>query len=545
MKRRLSTIFAVLLLAGAGSAGAQGSYDFGGAVLDQSAVSAMDMFNLSQTQFAFGTARAAAMAGAFTSLGADLSSMSINPAGLGMYRHSEVGITPMLSFGNSKTSGDRFERTNNTNFGVGNLGFVLKLRESATGVTAINFGFGYNRIADFNYRYSTSVAGQGASIADAYARQMQSAGIGSGYLNSDNFYWGDVEPALWGASLGYFTGMTGDKSGAWDRDMIADASVGQFATVKNRGSIGEYLVSLGLNINNKVYVGASLGIHSVYMRRDVYYGENYRYSAEPSLNYCMDYVNYDQSSRISGAGVNFKLGVIYRPIEGLRLGFAFHTPTYYSLTYKYRAGMTSAVRSMTTNPDGYTLDGNGYINPPFSESTAQLVDDGPDSWDFLSPSRMLFGASYTIGQIAVISVDYERDWYNGIRVKNSPYGKGAFDDFARDNFKGSNTLRVGAEVRIIPQLALRAGYGLWAGGLKDKSAVFSSPVIYRTDYCGAGIGIAFNKTFYLDLAYQYTRNLMTDYKTFYYYNDSEEGASPTLATKLFRHSVILTAGFRF
>ena len=30
-----------------------------------------------------------AMAGAFTSLGADLTSMAINPAGLGMYRHNE------------------------------------------------------------------------------------------------------------------------------------------------------------------------------------------------------------------------------------------------------------------------------------------------------------------------------------------------------------------------------------------------------------------------------------------------------------------------
>ena len=543
MKRIVSFISALALVAG--TAGAQGSYDFGGVALNQSAVSAMDMFNLSQTQFSFGTARAAAMAGAFTSLGADLSSMSINPAGLGMYRHNEVAITPMLSFGNSKTTGNRFERTRNTNFGVSNLGFVLKLRESAKGITAINFGFGYNRLADFNHTYSTKVAGSDVSIADAYARQLQSAGLTSAYLNGDNFYWGDVEPALWGASLGYFTGMVGDKSGAWGRDMMANPTVGQFATVKNSGSVGEYLVSLGLNINNKVYIGASLGIHSVYMRRDVYYGESYEYSAKPSLDYCMDYANYDQSSRISGAGVNFKLGVVYRPIEGLRLGFAFHTPTYYSLTYKYRAGMTSAVKSLTTNPDGYTLDSQGYINPPFSEATARLVDDGPDSWEFLSPSCMLFGASYTIGQFAVISVDYERDWYNGIRVKNSPYGKGAFDDFARDNFKGSNTLRIGAEVRIIPQLALRAGYGLWAGGLQDKNAVFSSPVIYRTDYVGAGVGIAFTKSFFIDLTYQYTRNLLTDYKTFYYYNDSEDGASPTLSTRLFRHSAILSLGFRF
>ena len=545
MKRILSFISALALCAGAYESQAQSSYDFGGAVIDQSAVSAMDLFNLSQTQFAFGTARSAAMAGAFTSLGADLASMSVNPAGMGMYRHNEMVITPMLSFGDSRTTGEGFERTNTTNVGVGNIGFVLKLRESATGVTAINLGFGYNRLADFNRRYSTAVGGQNASMADLFARQLGSNGITSAYLKGDTFGWGRIDPALWGASLGYFTGMVSDGSGKWDRDMIASPSVGQFATVKNSGSAGEYLVSLGLNFNNKVYFGASLGIQSIYMRRDVYYGENYRYDAEPALDYRMDYVNYDQSSRISGAGVNLKLGVIYRPIEGLRLGFAFHTPTYYTMTYKYRAGMTSRVKSQTTNPDGYTLDHQGYINPPFSESTPQLVDNGPDSWDFISPARMLFGASYTLGQFAVISVDYERDWYNGIRVKGSPYGKRLFDDFARENYKGSNTLRIGAEVRIIPQLALRAGYGLWSGGLKDKHAIFSSPVIYRTDYVGAGLGIALSKAFFIDVAYPYTRNLMTDYKMFYYYGNGEDEASPTLSTKLLNHSVMLTLGFRF
>lgn len=209
--------------------------------------------------------------------------------------------------------------------------------------------------------------------------------------------------------------------------MIApNAEVGQFATVASKGSIGEYVISLGMNINNKVYVGASLGIHSVSVRRNIYYGEDYRYSAEPSLAYRMDYFNYDQSTKISGAGINFKIGVVYRPIEDLRLGFAFHT-----LTYKYSGGMTSDVKSLGSNPDGYTLDREGYIDPPFSEKTALLVDDGSYSWEYTSPSRMLLGASYTIGSYAIVSVDYERDWYNGIRVKQSPYDKGIYDNFAR------------------------------------------------------------------------------------------------------------------
>ncbi len=545
MKRTLLCISAALLLAGAASA-QSASYDTGGVAIDPHSISAMDLFNLSQTQFNFGTARSAAMAGAFTSLGADMSSMSINPAGLGMYRHNEIAISPMMSFSSSNTDAAPFEKSSRSRFAVGNLGFVLKLRESAKGVTAINLGFGYNRLADFNYRYSFASYGQSASIADTFARQLQRSGIQSGRLNNDQFRWGDLDPSLWGATLGYFTGLVSDATGTWNRDMIApNAEVGQFATVTSKGSIGEYVISLGMNINNKVYVGASLGIHSVSVRRNIYYGEDYRYSAEPSLAYRMDYFNYDQSAKISGAGVNFKIGVVYRPIEGLRLGFAFHTPTYYSLTYKYSGGMTSDVKSLGSNPDGYTLDREGYIDPPFSEETALLVDDGSYSWEYTSPSRMLFGASYTLGQYAVISVDYERDWYNGIRVKQSPYGKGVYDNFVRDNFKGSNTLRIGAEVRIIPQIALRAGYGLWASALKDKSTIFSSPVIYRTDYVGAGVGFTLSKTVFLDLAYQYRHDRLTDYTTFYYYNDVEDGSGPIYSTTLNRHSAILTLGFRF
>ena len=39
-----------------------------------------------------GTARSYAMANAFGALGADLSAFHINPAGLGLYRKSEVSI---------------------------------------------------------------------------------------------------------------------------------------------------------------------------------------------------------------------------------------------------------------------------------------------------------------------------------------------------------------------------------------------------------------------------------------------------------------------
>ena len=57
-----------------------------------SAQSAVDAYQLSQTEQR-GTARFMAMGGAFTALGGDLSTLNQNPAGIGVYRRSEIGAT--------------------------------------------------------------------------------------------------------------------------------------------------------------------------------------------------------------------------------------------------------------------------------------------------------------------------------------------------------------------------------------------------------------------------------------------------------------------
>lgn len=549
--KRITIIIASLLLT-SWSAAAQG-FESGGAVVDPSTITAFDLFNASQSQFSFGSARSAAMAGAFTSLGGDMASMAINPAGLGMYKKSEVTITPMMTFSRSSTSAAEFEGNASNRFALGGVGLIFKLRESERGVTAITLGLGYTRTADFNYQYSFATRGRagGASIADLFAGTLQSSGVSVDYLrqNYDHegyFKWQNIDPTYWGATLGYLTGLTGSKDGVWGRDMIAPtAEVDQFTTIESRGSAGEYDISLGLNINNRLYIGATLGIPVLSVQRDIYYGESYHYSSEPALDYRMDLFNYDQRSRIKGVGVNFKLGVIYAPIEGLRLGVAIHTPTYYSLTYKYAGGMTSDVKALN-NKDDYQTDADGYLNPPLSEQTSTLVDDGNYGWKYTTPTRLLFGASYSFLKRYTLSIDYERDWYNGMRIKHSPYGKGLYDGYMKERFKGSNTLRVGVEARIIPQVAVRAGYGLWSGALHDTDRIYSSPVIYRTDYAGAGVGVALSKYFTIDVAYQYYHNRMTPYKTFFATDSNGlDVASATYRTTIDRHAAIVTLGVRF
>lgn len=548
MKKIVLIFCSAILLCGAVKA--QG-FDSGGVIVDPSTITAFDMFNTSQSQFNTMTARSAAMAGAMTSLGADASSMSINPAGLGMYRTNEVTITPMLSFSRSKTNANGFEGNGTNRFAIGNFGMVAKLRESSTGVTAVNMGFAYNRTADFNYRYSFSNAGAvgNASIADVFAGQLAAGGITSAALRENynsygDFVWSRYDPTYWGAILGYKTGLVGDAGGRWGRDMVApNATTESYTTVESKGSAGEWVWSLGINFNSKFYLGMSLGAAVINRERHVYYGEGYRYSSEPALNYRMDYFNYDQVSKMKGTGVNFKIGGIYRPIENLRIGVAFHTPTYYNVTYKYQGGMTSEVKALN-NVDEYKVDTNGYINPPFSERTELLVDDGEYSWNYTTPMRLMAGVSYTVAKQLILSVDYQRDWYNTMRMKDSPYGA-LYKGYIKDEFGGSNTVRAGAEWRFIPQIALRLGYGLWSGALDDDEQIYSSPVLYRTEYMSAGFGIALSKHFTIDATYMYCKNNLTPYKTFYGYDSTVDFASATYNSSIAKHNAMVSLTVKF
>ena len=62
-----------------------------------SAQSTVDAYNLSQSELR-GTARFMSMGGAFTALGGDLSTLGQNPAGVGVYRGSEIGATLDVNF---------------------------------------------------------------------------------------------------------------------------------------------------------------------------------------------------------------------------------------------------------------------------------------------------------------------------------------------------------------------------------------------------------------------------------------------------------------
>ena len=547
MKKIMKYLLAALVAVAALDA-AQAQYRFGGAMMDHDGMMSNDMFTLSQVNFGFGTARSMSMAGAFTSLGADVASMGINPAGLGMYRSNDISFSPIMGFQSADNSAMDWGDNKQSRFAVSNFGAALNIYESSRSrLMSVTLGLGYNRVADLNYRYGfSSESGSSVapyrSIADAFSLMMGQSGLfpeGNDYLPvdyRDAYYWGGIL-----AYNGELLDVGEDEYGKFytTADRIgANAGVGHTTQMQSRGSIGEYDISLGMNFDSKLYVGFTLGIQSVNWKRQMYYGEDYLYDSAPvyadgtALARPAQWMDYNQAVEVRGSGVNFKAGIVYRPIESLRLGFAIHTPTYYSLERSYQAYM-----------------GTNFM--PDGEFTPELEDYGENTWDFTSPTRLMVGASYSFGRFAVVSVDYERDWYNGMRVKNIPAGFDIFKEQYRkefqDNYKGSNTLRIGAELKPLPIVALRAGYGVAEGALReDKSLYYNAPQTYKTTCYSAGVGIALGATT-IDLAYQHIFNQQSEYMLFYAMDDMGifDTASPVYRTDLRRNYFTLSIGYKF
>lgn len=548
------------------------NYQFGGSVLNHDMLWAPDLAELSRTHV-FGTARVMGMGGAFVSLGADLSSMSLNPAGLGMYRRSELSLTPLVPMSNGSTKGSpSWVGNNKTSFAFANIGVALNVLERSSGaLTSLTIGFGMNRIADFNTRYSYSSesvydpasGNYMPTIADIFSQQLNTFDV---YPNDNNEVpVRDWNPNVWPAILGYDGFMVGfypdGGNNPWGVERIGgNASVLHSMDVVNNGSVNEFDLSVGGNINNIVYFGATLGIQSIYKRSTITYQEEYGYfnsngiaqtwngntETWSDLPEQLDRMNLYQRMVMDGSGVNFKLGVVVRPTTGLRLGMAFHTPTYYSLDYSYEADLFSDIRDNSDN--NVVRRGN---------NTPRATNEDYNSWDFTSPARLMFGASYTFGNFAIVSVDYERDWYNGIRLKNVPYDNYLSpEDYKQEfksNFQGTNSFRAGVEIKPLPILSLRFGGGYTDSMLKDRdyyvyNADSSMPVTYKSYYFSAGLGVSLSRSVTLDVAYQNLTDKLTEYQLFFS-RDLTTGDlmtwSGTYDTSLTRHYIAMTLGFRF
>lgn len=570
--RRLYTILTIAVLSlTVGTSRAQ-MVDFGGTTMNNDLIGWYDLYELSFTSHNYGTARSMAMGNAFTALGADMVSASLNPAGIGMYVDSDFSISAMMQFTKSPTpNSDAFYpigtpkyeqhyQDHSERFGISSLGGVFTTYKSTGALTNLNIGVVYNRIADFNRNtLIASIGNPGTeSLANVFCTLSNIDGLQTNADGTMN-YGGD--PFYWGAVLAYKNGLTNKDDQGWFIDRISpDAEIDQYSSVETRGSIGEYAITAGFNFMDIFYVGASLGIQSLNYSREVFYGEDYIYpngrpKGRPEFDgdtdfmpYQTVYMNYVQRTRISGTGINFKLGVTARPAKWLRIGLAYHTPTFYDAALRYGGEMWSSTYSAGDNPEDFDLGPNGYMYD--NVATPIWEDAGPYAWKYRTPSRLLTGVAVTLAERVIISADYERSWYQSTRLQRSPIEHLNYTGFNKEFFKGSNTIRLGAEANILPFLPVRVGY-IWSGStLREgyEDIIASHPMPTKQWYVTAGFGIKFGRSIYLDLAYQYGTTNYSRYQTFYAI-DSED-AEQNIESRLFdtrtdRHIAVLTFGVRF
>ena len=421
--------------------------------------------------FYSGTARFNSMGGAFTALGADMSTLSQNPAGIGMYRSTEFSITPRLDYVKSNTNfGDLSEDYINK-FNIGQIGYVANVfkSESADKSSIFNVGISFNRTNSFSQHVLASGINNRSSIADSWAWY----GDGTNYKN--------------------LTGPEGIAYDTWVIDTITGSGGNYYGTVFSNygddpssvygqrmkrstiydGYIGEYAFSMGGNYLDKIYWGVTLGINTMRFSSSSEHIETTDKSL-PSGFRSMNYVEYYENE---GSGFTFKFGVIARPIEILRIGVALHTPTYYKIDEYFYEDISSRF----TNGDSYSSS-----NDPMRFSYA-----------LRTPTRLLMGAAVQIQKYGLLSIDYEHLNYGSALFSQTGDGYNYSDKNSdiKSALKSTGNLRIGGEYRL-NNLYLRSGYGYY--GKPFKTNEINADLNYRT--ISGGIGFrARNVTF--DFAY--------------------------------------------
>ena len=548
MKRFLSVV--AIILVSVVSVQAQNT---SGILLNRDIIPASSVLSLSQRE-AVGTARSMGMGGAFTSLGGDLASLGYNPAGFGMYQRNEISVTLGAGIAQAKNY-NAYSTNDNTKFrmAINNVGASFKVYESSGKMTAINFAFGYNKTADYNYDMAYSGPATISSLADAFADIANANGL---IINSDNkiadsrgYYDYEMNPYFWGAVMGYKGGLINKGANGWYPDEIAPgAQMSQYTNLQSRGSAGEWSFAFGFNVDNKFYFGASLDIQSISRKQSIYYDEYIAYDGQQpdatAYPYLLRDFQFEQTMNLEGSGIGAKFGFVVRPIEALRIGFAIHTPTYYSMAYRYAASLDSAAASIGSNPYGWDVV-NGYVYA--SEESPVLKDSGENRWTFTTPTRLLAGVSYAIGQYAVISADYEYNAYRALKWNYTPADTGYTNDTFRNNLKGTHTVRAGIEAKPMPWLAVRVGGGYRSKLLANSydMVAFSEPVADELWYASAGVGFRLGKVTSIDLAYQYRNTRYSDYYSFYTKLGDIPNASPLYGLDVVNHNIALTFAFRF
>lgn len=488
-----------------------------------------------------GTARYVGMGGAMDALGADISTMSTNPAGIGVFRHSTVST----SFGLvSQADANKFDGLGKTNMSFDQIGFVYSSRVGSA--SYVNVGFNYHKSRNFD---------QILSAANALSSCSQNAltfyKADRGIYEFDENEAGDIigwegDRRSWAFSQADYMNVNALMADPVDGMIYYNNARAYSFDRAHRGWIANFDFNLSGNVNDRFYWGLTIGVKSVKYKGYSEYGETL-VDAEGD---CGSVVVGD-SRKIEGSGFDVKAGVIFLPVEDspFRIGATISTPTFYDLT---------------SSNDSYLLNNSQYGS----------WDEGysSESYDFKFYTPLKFGLSlgHTIGNKVALGLGYEYsdwgasknrvndgshyDWWSD-QYYNDSHTDGPMKQNTERSLTGQHLVKAGVEIKPVPEFAVRLGYNYLSSPYNEdgyRNALLDSPgVAYSstTDYvnwkdthrftCGVGV-----KTggFNVDLAYQYSAT-NGDFHPFQPYVDVRATGVKEVSNK--RHQLLLTVGYTF
>ena len=477
-----------------------------------------------------GTARMQAAGGTGVSLGGDPGDLSLNPAGIGLFKTGDFSFTPGFQSASSKADylGDAAS-DNKNNLYIQQFGLIFASDKKAGSTSRwqnVSFGLGLNRQANFNRNVYFQGVNDQSSYSEKYLEQLSGDHVSDPNDAANNY--------PYGASLAFNTYLidtlqnaAGDVNG-YQSYVPVSSGILQTNQISTRGGLNEFALAVAGNYDNKFYLGLSLGIPSVKYRRTNTYSESITQSDGGEGFQSFQVVD---KLTTTGVGFNGKVGLIYVINPKVRIGAAFHSPTVYSLHDTYST-------EMTTN--------TGNFHGSLQQSSTDLTDGYPGDYDYslTTPWRAMGGISFVFGATpdasrhGFLNVDYEYVNYASARYHFNSSNATASDKALASSlnqsissmYKGASNIRVGGELKF-NILAVRAGFD-WMGSPYADADIAADQTRYSL-----GLGVR-NGGVYADLTYVYSAQK----DSYYPYVLQEKAVSPA-ALKYNASNVVFTIGF--
>ncbi len=486
-----------------------------------------------------GTARNQAIGGAMGSLGGDISAAHINPAGIGMYKNSEFVLSPNFSFQNFNYNfkGDATKSKTN-GMGYGTSGFVfgsVHVRNKRATSSALSISI--NQTANYNSRIQYKGFNNVSSWSEQYVEELvrDQATIEQAESNY-----------IFGSSLAFWTFLVDTVSDASGKvigyqslvplPLSASGKEGvmQDNLIETKGGAHEIALAFANNYNDKLHLGLALNAPFYSFEKNQTYRED---DASGNPNNDFAFFEYKENYSTKGWGFNAKLGLIYRPVEKLRLGFAFHTPTFASLTDRISS-------SITTNTELYTI-----YPQPASKTSDELKGTstaGEFNYNLTTPLKLLGSVSYVINEVkeikrqkGFITADIEYVNQRGTRYRAADATivddvnyYNALNESIKERFRNTFNVRVGGELKF-KTIMTRLGFAHLGSPHANKELKGSRTLL------SGGLGYR-NQGVFVDLTYVHA--FINSSHVPYWLADKP---NPIADGKNTRGKIVLTVGFKF